>query len=123
MSIEVVSWSAAWTRDFELVAADLGEALAGIAGTRVEHVGSTSVPGLAAKPILDIDVIVERVDVPAAVAALVRIGYVHRGDLGVAGRGGVPRTRPVASPARLRVYRRHDERPQPPRRTGRVARA
>jgi GrpB-like predicted nucleotidyltransferase (UPF0157 family) len=86
VSIEVVAWSAAWQRDFELVAADLWHALGRIPGARVEHVGSTSVPGLAAKPILDIDVIVERADVPAAVAALVGIGYVHRGDLGVVGR-------------------------------------
>lgn len=53
---------------------------------RVEHVGSTAVPGLAAKPILDIDVIVDGAEMPAAVAAMVSIGYVHRGDLGVADR-------------------------------------
>ncbi len=53
---------------------------------RVEHVGSTSVPGLAAKPILDIDVIVDGEDMEAAVAALVSAGYVHRGDLGVTDR-------------------------------------
>lgn len=86
MSIEVVPWSEAWTRDFELVAARLRQALGRIPGARVEHVGSTSVTGLAAKPILDIDVIVDRADVPAAIATLVGIGYVHRGDLGVVGR-------------------------------------
>ena len=86
MSIEVVPWSAAWAQDFELVAAALRPALGRIPGARVEHVGSTSVTGLAAKPILDIDVIVDRSDVPAAVAGLVGIGYVHRGDLGVVGR-------------------------------------
>jgi GrpB-like predicted nucleotidyltransferase (UPF0157 family) len=52
----------------------------------VEHVGSTSVPGLAAKPILDIDVVVDAADVGAAVTALESVGHVHRGDLGVAGR-------------------------------------
>jgi GrpB-like predicted nucleotidyltransferase (UPF0157 family) len=84
--IEVVPWSADWARDFERVAADLRTALAAVPGARVEHVGSTSVPGLAAKPILDIDVIVARADVPAAVEALAAVGYVHRGDLGVVGR-------------------------------------
>ncbi len=49
----------------------------------VEHVGSTAVPGLAAKPVLDIDVVVPAGDVDAAVAALESAGYVHRGDLGV----------------------------------------
>lgn len=52
----------------------------------MQHVGSTSVPGLAAKPVLDVDVIVPAARVPAAVAALESSGYVHRGDLGVSGR-------------------------------------
>lgn len=84
--IEVVSWSASWEQDFAIVAPGLRQALERIPGARVEHVGSTSVPGLAAKPILDIDVIVDGPDIQEAVAALVGIGYVHRGDLGVAGR-------------------------------------
>lgn len=86
MSIEVVAWSPVWSRQFEAVASVLRTALATVPGARVEHVGSTSVAGLAAKPILDIDVIVPKADVAAAVAALVGIGYVHRGDLGVVGR-------------------------------------
>ena len=43
-------------------------------------------PGLAAKPVLDIDVIVDHSDVTPAVVALVGIGYHHLGDLGIAGR-------------------------------------
>lgn len=86
MSVEVVAWSPDWARQFEAVAVVLRTALATVPGARVEHVGSTSVPGLAAKPILDIDVIVERTDVAAAVDALVGVGHVHRGDLGVVGR-------------------------------------
>ena len=86
MSIEVVAYDPSWQDRFEKVAAALSGALADGPAASVEHVGSTSVPGLAAKPILDIDVIVAPEDVPSAVAALVRIGYVHRGDLGVAGR-------------------------------------
>lgn len=86
MSIEVVDWSPAWAEQFTEVAAVLRDALSGVASARVEHVGSTSVPGLAAKPILDIDVVVDPADVPAAVAALASVGYEHRGDLGVTGR-------------------------------------
>jgi GrpB-like predicted nucleotidyltransferase (UPF0157 family) len=44
------------------------------------------VPGLAAKPILDVDVIVDGGDMHAAVTALVAAGYVHRGDLDVTDR-------------------------------------
>ena len=57
MSIEVVDWSPRWAEQFEKVAAVLRAALAGVPSARVEHVGSTSVPRLAAKPVLDIDVI------------------------------------------------------------------
>ena len=86
MSIEVVDWSPQWAEQFEEVAAVLRAALPGVSSARVEHVGSTSVPGLAAKPILDVDVVVDPADVPAAVAALESVGHEHRGDLGVAGR-------------------------------------
>lgn len=86
MAVEVVPWSEEWPAQFDRVAHDLRRALAGVPSACVEHVGSTSVPGLAAKPILDIDIIVEAHDVALAVAALERVGHLHRGDLGVTGR-------------------------------------
>lgn len=50
----------------------------------MEHVGSTSVPGLCAKPVLDICIVAaSRLDIPHVVKALVKSGYIHRGDLGV----------------------------------------
>ena len=53
----------------------------------IEHVGSTAVPGLAAKPIVDIDVVVpSSADIPDAVLRLESGGYIHRGDLGIPGR-------------------------------------
>ena len=52
----------------------------------IEHVGSTSVPGLSAKPIIDIDVVVRAGDVQAAIQALAGIGYNHEGNLGIPGR-------------------------------------
>ena len=51
------------------------EAALGDVRARVEHVGSTAVPGLAAKPVVDIDVIVQRADVDRAVERLAPIGY------------------------------------------------
>lgn len=86
MSIEVVDWSPEWADRFEEVAVVLRHALRDVASAEVEHVGSTSVPGLAAKPVLDVDVVVDPADVPAAVRALESVGYEHRGDLGVTGR-------------------------------------
>lgn len=52
----------------------------------VEHVGSTSVPELVAKPILDIDVIVDDQHMARATAVLVGVGYLPLGDLGVVDR-------------------------------------
>jgi GrpB-like predicted nucleotidyltransferase (UPF0157 family) len=50
----------------------------------VEHVGSTAVEGLSAKPVIDTCIVVaSRADVPACIERLARIGYIHRGDLGV----------------------------------------
>jgi GrpB-like predicted nucleotidyltransferase (UPF0157 family) len=53
----------------------------------IEHIGSTAVPGLAAKPIIDIDVVVaDQADVAEAIAMLAAAGYPHKGDAGVPGR-------------------------------------
>lgn len=55
-------------------------------GVRIEHVGSTSVPGMAAKPIIDIDVVVPAGAMQQIIASLVKAGYRHQGDLGILGR-------------------------------------
>ena len=53
----------------------------------IEHVGSTSVPGLAAKPVIDIDLIVSGPDqVRTVIEKLGQLGYCHQGDLGIEGR-------------------------------------
>jgi GrpB-like predicted nucleotidyltransferase (UPF0157 family) len=53
----------------------------------IEHVGSTSVPGLAAKPIIDLDVLLASgVYLPETIRRLATLGYEHQGDLGIAGR-------------------------------------
>ncbi|MGV8912136.1 MAG: GrpB family protein [Rhodoglobus sp.] len=86
MPIDVVSYSSDWPELFIRVAEQLHEALRGLPMVEIEHVGSTAVPGLAAKPVLDIDIIVHRGIVDAAIEALEMVGYVHRGDLGVTDR-------------------------------------
>jgi len=51
---------------------------------RVEHVGSTSVPDLMAKPILDIDIVMPDYAVfPRIIEGLEKLGYTHQGDLGI----------------------------------------
>ena len=52
-----------------------------------EHVGSTAVGGLAAKPIIDIDIIVSNMNaLLKVIERLVPLGYVHQGELGIQGR-------------------------------------
>ena len=72
---EIVPYDPAWMSRFEAESARVEEAL-GDQVVRLEHVGSTSVPGLGAKPVVDIQVSV-RTMVPRAtyVEPLVRLGY------------------------------------------------
>jgi GrpB-like predicted nucleotidyltransferase (UPF0157 family) len=50
----------------------------------IQRVGSTSVPGLPAKPILDIDLVIEnRTILPAVISKLESLGYEYQGDLGI----------------------------------------
>ena len=86
MVVEVVPYDEEWPDRFASIARVLETTLGTVPGAAVEHVGSTSVPGLAAKPVIDVDVIVDREHLPAAVTALESVGYVHRGDLGVTDR-------------------------------------
>lgn len=82
----VVAYDENWPREFRRIAAEVSRALVGI-DHEVEHVGSTSVPGLAAKPIIDLfAVLCSGTDVPAAIAALGDCGWQHEGDGGLAGR-------------------------------------
>ena len=85
-SVTVVAYDPEWPATFERLRAALWPAVADLA-VAIEHVGSTSVPGLAAKPIIDLDVVVpSRAEVPETVGRLTALGYDHRGDLGIEGR-------------------------------------
>ena len=86
MPIAITPYNPSWPAQFEAVADAIQPAFAHIPSATIEHIGSTSVPGLAAKPVIDIDVIVDLSDIPDGIAALESIGYSHRGDLDVPGR-------------------------------------
>lgn len=75
-----------WPEQFESLRSRLANVLDGLAIT-IEHVGSTAVPGLAAKPTIEVDVLLmSPSDLARAIELLALIGYQHRGDLGVSGR-------------------------------------
>ncbi len=97
--IVVADYDPAWPAAFERIAAVVWPAVAAVA-LRIEHVGSTAVPGLAAKPIIDVDVVVasER-HIATVIASLATLGYRWEGDLGVIGREAFCAPEHLAVPA------------------------
>lgn len=78
--IMVVPYDPEWSARFQDLAAQLGQALGDVA-LRIDHIGSTSIPGLAAKPVIDIQVSVASFDPLDAIRIpLERLGYVWRAD-------------------------------------------
>jgi GrpB-like predicted nucleotidyltransferase (UPF0157 family) len=74
--IEIIDYDPRWRETFEKHAIIIAEAL-GDEALRIEHVGSTSVPGLGAKPIVDILLVVrDSADEPAYLQELKAAGYV-----------------------------------------------
>lgn len=72
-----------WTSEFAALEAVYTAALGDLV-LQIEHVGSTVVADLIAKPILDIDIVISDYSVfPQVVRALQLLGYEHRGDQGI----------------------------------------
>jgi GrpB-like predicted nucleotidyltransferase (UPF0157 family) len=75
--IEIVPYDRRWPREFEIERDRIQAALGSLA-LRIDHNGSTAVPGLAAKPVIDIQVSVGSLQpLEPFVAPLALIGYVH----------------------------------------------
>ena len=82
-SVIVLPYDATWKSDFETIRREL-EAAIGDLILGIEHVGSTSVEGMSAKPCIDIDVVIRDYTVfDVVVEKLAAIGYIHEGDLGI----------------------------------------
>jgi GrpB-like predicted nucleotidyltransferase (UPF0157 family) len=83
--ISVVDYDPAWPRQFEQLRQEYAAAMAAasVPVVAIEHVGSTSVPGLAAKPIIDCDIVVAGQDVAAASQVLTGLGFRPQGELGI----------------------------------------
>lgn len=81
--VNVVPWSPEWPLEFAAVREELSRACVSIPVQSIEHVGSTSVPGLAAKPVLDVTIVVARVHLGDTFAALEEAGYRHMGERGI----------------------------------------
>jgi GrpB-like predicted nucleotidyltransferase (UPF0157 family) len=75
--IEIVPYDSDWPRAFDIERDRIRAALGDIA-VRIDHHGSTAVAGLAAKPVIDIQISVSCLQpMDAYAAALAQLGYVH----------------------------------------------
>ena len=81
-SLLVCDYDATWPKRFSELTARVKAAL-GVLVLQVEHVGSTAVPGLISKPVIDMDVVLGS---PEVIRRLAILGYAHESELGIAGR-------------------------------------
>ena len=81
--VTVILYDEKWKSDFEKIKNELVAAIGDLI-IAIEHVGSTSVEGMSAKPCIDIDVVIKDYSVfSEVVKRLSAIGYIHEGDLGI----------------------------------------
>jgi GrpB-like predicted nucleotidyltransferase (UPF0157 family) len=96
-TVQVVDYNPDWPRIFHQLKRQIWPFVRDVADA-IEHVGSTSIPGMAAKPVIDID-IVRASCIPLCVLRLrlQNLGYKHRGTLGIDDRDAF--AAPKAQPA------------------------
>jgi GrpB-like predicted nucleotidyltransferase (UPF0157 family) len=76
--IDICDWSAEWPEAFAIKAAAIRQNL-GCQAVRIDHIGSTSIAGLAAKPIIDIQISVADLrQTDTLIEKMTAIGYVWR---------------------------------------------
>ena len=71
--VEIVTYKSSWPSEFTQIASTLRQGLGDLA-LRIDHIGSTSVPGLAAKDIIDIQITVAALD-QGVRSAMLALGY------------------------------------------------
>jgi GrpB-like predicted nucleotidyltransferase (UPF0157 family) len=84
-NIVVVPYDPDWAKEFSKIEKELLVAISDVV-LSIEHVGSTSVTGLYAKPIIDIDIVADNDMFAQVKEKLKEIGYEHVGDLGIESR-------------------------------------
>lgn len=84
--MHVVDYDPIWIHRFGVLHDTIWPVVCDVA-KRIEHVGSTAVPNLAAKPIIDLDIVVAScADVEICIPKLTALGYAYFGELGIEGR-------------------------------------
>jgi GrpB-like predicted nucleotidyltransferase (UPF0157 family) len=86
MKVVIEPHNPEWVYKFRGIKAKLAEILQDIPIVSIEHVGSTSIPGLQGKPVIDVDIIIPPSSLSATRTALSDAGYTDCGELNVPGR-------------------------------------
>lgn len=86
MKVEIQPYNPEWPITFREIRSKLQQILADVSIISIEHVGSASIPHLRAKPVIDIDIIIQPASLPAARSALSDSGYTDCGEMNVPGR-------------------------------------
>ena len=94
----IEKYSAGWINDFADLKSEIDKGLVGL-NYLIEHVGSTSVPNLDAKPIIDLDIIYEnKSEFEKIKSRMIEIGYFHNGDQGIENREVFKRNGKLTNP-------------------------
>ena len=83
--VVVEKWNPQWKYEYEKIVASLCKDII-YNSIKIEHVGSTSVEGLSAKPVIDLDIVIEKDKFEIIKELLNKKGYEYKGDLGIEGR-------------------------------------
>lgn len=86
MKVVIENHNPEWKTQFLEIKEHFERALGNIPIISIEHVGSTSIPSLKAKPVLDIDIIIPFSSLQATRGALGGVGYTDCGEMNVPGR-------------------------------------
>lgn len=82
-AVVVEPYNEDWVRQFSEIKSTIWPVVKDIASA-IEHIGSTSVAGLAAKPIIDLDIVIPDMSyLDQIIMRLNELGYEHRGNLGI----------------------------------------
>lgn len=99
----IEKYSAGWINDFADLKSEIEKGLGGLSYL-IEHVGSTSVLNLDAKPIIDIDIIYEnKSEFEKIKSRMIQIGYFHNGDQGIENREVFKRSGKLKNPILDRI--------------------
>jgi GrpB-like predicted nucleotidyltransferase (UPF0157 family) len=92
MRVDILPYDPTWAENFQEIKSVLENDLSGVSYLDIVHVGSTSIPEMYAKPVIDIDIIVaDRPSTQPAIKALEAAGYLYRGEMNVPDRHAISR--------------------------------